>query len=116
VSKALYILGYQKNVEYGRITKLDGQISVEAETYDEAVEKAIRRLPASVGEKTKTEYIGYGYANPRESKHDYQHAFRLIECFDQQHANYIPQSQEINVNNSSHSSSFSAAVSRSSLL
>ena len=114
MSKALYILEYQKDVEYGHFTKADGQISVEAETYEEAVELALKRLPKSKGKVKEWEQTSY-YGGGRSVEKKYEHAFRLLDCYDQQHASYIPNSQEINVDNRSTSVSTSMAINHRSI-
>lgn len=104
MSKALYILDYALDTEHNRFNK-SGTISVEAETYDEACEIALKRLP-----KEKPPHKEWNASYAREFKH----LFKLVDCLDQQHATYMPNTQEINVDNSSYSSS--TAYSRSSLL
>ena len=112
MSKALYILEYQKNVEYDRWTKRDGYISVTAETYDEAVENAIKRLPKEKGEVEEYESSGgYGYAREsKKVKHTYKHIFRLKDCLDENHALFVPNQQNINVDNSNTNTSYSSSI------
>lgn len=113
MEKALYILDYELDVEYRNFVKADGRISVEAETYEEACEKALKRLPKSKGEVSQWESRGmYGGS---QVKHNYKHVFNLVDCFDQKHATYIPSSQEINVNNSNTNTSMSVAAARGGL-
>lgn len=110
MSKALYILKYQKDVEHDRFTKEDGYISVTAETYDEACEVARGRLPAEKGEVEEYEYNGYGHRGSKREK-TYRHAFRLIDCLDENHALFVPSQQNINVDNSNTNYSNSTALS-----
>lgn len=113
MGKALYILEYQLNVEYGKFTKRDGYISVTGETYDEAVETARGRLPKELGELDK--YESYGYGGGSRNKHTYKHVFKLVDCLDENHALFVPNKQEINVDNSSASYSSSVAIAHRSI-
>ena len=115
MGKALYILEYQKNVQYDRFESRDGYISVTAETYDEAIEAARARLPKEKGEVTSYENNGYGYHNSKEVKKTYRHVFRLVDCLDENHALFVPNQQNINVDNSSTSYSSSMAISHRSI-
>lgn len=110
MSKALYILEYQLNVQYDRFEKADGFISVTAETYDEACQTARARLP-----KEKGEVKEYGHYGGYEHTNTYKHAFRLKDCLDENHDLFVPSTQEINVDNSSASYSSSVALSHRSI-
>lgn len=109
MSKALYILKYQKNVQHDDFKKSEGYISVTAETYDEACEVARGRLPKEIGEKEEHEATG-GYGGYKSVKRTYKHAFRLVDCLDENHALFVPNQQNIQVDNSNHNTSYSSSV------
>lgn len=111
MSKALYILEYQLNViSYGKFEKANGVISVTAESYQEACENAVKRLPDEIGEKTEYEHSGYGYGSSKPTKKEYRHKFRLKDCLDENHALFVPSQQNINVDNSTTSHNSATAI------
>lgn len=108
MGKALYILKYQKNVLYDRFDKSEGYISVTARTYEEACDVARRRLPPEKGEVVERDYGGYREVT--ENKREYRHAFRLVDCLDENHALFVPNQQNIKVDNSNTNYSSSTAI------
>lgn len=112
MGKALYILEYQMNVEYDKYEQRDGYISVTAETYEEAVEAAKARLPKEKGEVEEYERDGYNGFTPnlRKTKKTYRHSFRLVDCLDENHALFVPNQQNISVDNSNHNTNYSSSV------
>jgi hypothetical protein len=108
VGKALYILEYQLNVQFDKYEKRDGYISVTSQNYEGAVEAARTRLPKEIGEKTEADYL-YGQKQ-REYTRTYRHAFRLVDCLDENHALFVPQQQNISVDNSNTNTNYSTSM------